>query len=337
LTKSIMENEIPRVKKYMSERKQALQISEIAEYLGVKQATAWGILELMTAFEIVQMEKRGGRNYYLLKKDYTDEEIMAMLPPEKPPHVPKPRARPMKPKPPSFKEEYLSAMEEKASSGDGLPALALLGLPQGEAFEPWTTEPKPPLEMVSALMGEEKPITPIKIRPYGTVKHLPKDYRRLSQAETRGLKDLLKGLGRCDGLEDYNTAFSKASSLEKGRYGEVIYFSLGANQWDNVRRVTIDPSISDYMVLPMIEMKRWASWNDFLADFEDKIRYSRGQYDEMLDKFLESGQNLVEITVENRDTAYVKYILKKKIMERGIMDQVKTSRVDEWIYLERIE
>ncbi|GAG76118.1 unnamed protein product, partial [marine sediment metagenome] len=267
------------------------------------------------------------------------EQIRAMLPPEKAPRIPKPR-RKRGPKPHvrrvSFKDEYLAALEERASSGDGLSALAFLSLPQEEAAETLTTEPEPPVELVSALMGEaRKPESLIKSEAFATVGLLPKNVRRLSQAETSYLKRLLKCLGGFSGLERYNTVFSKFSALEYGRYGDVFYFSIGANPWDNVRKVTVDSSISDYMVLPIIEAIRWTSWNYFLTGFNETRRYSRGKYDEMLDKFIESGHKLVEIKVENRGTAYVKQMLKRKIEERGIMDQVEASRVDEWIYLEK--
>jgi len=185
-------------------------------------------------------------------------------------------------------------------------------------------------------MGE-KPEPLINSRPFGTVGLLPKNMRRLSQAETTYLKNLLKGLGGCEGLERYNTVFSKFSALENGRYGDVLYFSMGANPWDNVRRVTVDPFISDHMVLPRLEANRWSSWNDFLTVFKETRGYSKGKYDEMLDEFMASGQRLVEITVENRGTTYVKKILKNKIEERGLTDRVEASRVDEWIYLEKVE
>jgi len=340
LVKNIIETGIPKVKQYMSETDRALQVSDVAEHLGVSDSTAFGVLDLMYAFGIVQKEKRG-RTYYFLKDVYSDEQIMAMLPPEKAPRIPRPRGRPRLPKPhvrkDSFKDEYLSALEEKASSGEGLPALAFLSLTQEEAADTLKTEPKPPVELVSALMGKEKPELLIKSESFATVKHLPKNVRLLSQAETSYLKKLLKCLGGGEGLERYNMVFSKFSALENGRYGEVLYFSLGSNPWDNVRKVTVDPSISDYMVLPSIEENRWSSWNDFLTGFKETRGYSKGKYDEMLDEFMESGHKLVEITVENRDTAYVKHMLKNKITERGLMDQVEASSVDEWIYLEKVE
>ena len=339
MVKNIIETGIPKVKQYMSERNEALQVSDIVEHLGVSGSAAFGLLDLMYAFGILEKVKRG-RTYYFLKDIYSDEQISAMLPPEKAPHIPGPRGRPRRPKPQpvrdSFKDEYLSTLEERASSGDGLPALAFLSLPQEENVETPSTEH--PLEVESDLLGEKrKPEPLIKSEPFATVKYLPKDFRRLSQAEATYLKDLLKGLGGCEGLERYNTVFSKFSALENGRYGEVFYFSMGANPWDNVLKVTVDSSISDYMVLPIIEANRWISWNDFLAGLKETRRYSKGMYDEMLDEFMESGHKLVEITVENRGTAYVKQMLKKKIEERGLMDHVEASRVDEWIYLEKVE
>ena len=336
MVKNIIETGIPKVKQYMSETGRALQVSEVAEHLGVTDGTAWGVLDLMYAFDIVQKAKRG-ITYYFLKDVYSEEQIRAMLPPEKIPRMPKPlRQRRLQPqiKKISFKDEYLSNLEERASSGVGLSALAFLGLPQEEAVE--TTSTESPVEVKPDLVEEDKPEPMIKIRPFGTVGLLPKNVRRLSKSKTSYLKRLLRCLDGCKGLERYNTVFSNFSALENGRYGEVLYFSLGSNPWDNARKVTVDSSISDYMVLPIIEANRWSSWHDFLKGLKETRRYSKGKYDEMLDNFMESGHKLVEIEIENRDISYVKNQLKKKIEERGIMDQVETSRVDEWIYLEKV-
>ena len=337
MVKNIIDTGIPKVKQYMSETGRALNVSEVAEHLGVVDATAFGLLDLMCAFEILDKVKRG-RTYYFLKDVYSDEQIRAMLPPENAPHIPRPRGRPRHPKPHrvSFKDEYLSALEERASSGDGLSALSFLSLPQEEASETPSTKPEPTVEMMSTLMIREKPEQLIKNEPFATIQYLPKNVRLLSQSETSYLKSLLKCLDGGEGLERYKTVFSKFSALENGRYGDVFYFSMGSNSWDNVRKVSVDSSISDYIVLPIIEANRWVSWNDFLVGLKETRRYSRGEYDEMLDEFIESEDKLVEIKVENRGTAYVKHVLKKKIEERGITDQIETSRVDEWIYLEKI-
>lgn len=337
MVKNIIEIGIPKVKQYMSETGRALQVSEVAEHLGVVDATAFGLLDLMCAFEILDKVKRG-RTYYFLNGIYSDEQIRAMLPPEKAPRLPRPRRQRVSKtqvRKISFKDEYLSALEERASSGDGLSALSFLSLPQEEASETPSTKPEPTVEMMSTLMIREKPEQLIKNEPFATIKYLPKNVRLLSQSETSYLKSLLKCLDGGEGLERYKTVFSKFSALENGRYGEVFYFSMGSNSWDNVRKVSVDSSISDYIVLPIIEANRWVSWNDFLAGLKETRRYSRGEYDEMLDKFIESEDKLVEIAVENRGTAYVKHMLNKKIEERGITDQVEASRVDEWIYLEK--
>jgi len=338
LVKNIIETGIPKVKQYMSETGRALNVSEVAEHLEVVNATAFGLLDLMYAYEILDKVKRG-RTYYFLKDVYSDEQIRAMLPPEKAPRLPRPRRQRVSKtqvRKISFKDEYLSDLEERASSGEGLSALAFLSLPQEETSETPSMKPEPTVEMMSTLMNREKPEQLIKNEPFATIQYLPKNVRLLSQSETSYLKRLLKCLDGGEGLERYNTVFSKFSALENGRYGEVFYFSTGSNSWDNVRKVSVDSSISDYIVLPLIEANRWVSWNDFLACFNETRRYSRGEYDEMLDKFIESEDKLVEIAVENRGTTYVKQMLKKKIEERGITDQIETSRVDEWIYLEKI-
>jgi len=268
-----------------------------------------------------------------------------MLPPTKVAkaiRVPKPLGRPIHPRPQPqdkrdrFRIEYLSTMRERAGSSEGLPALALLGLPQREAAETLTVEP--PVNVEPDLGVEEKKAEPpIISRSFGTVKHLPTDFRRLTQRETSHLKNQLRGLKGYEKIDRFNTIFTKFSALECGRYGNLFYFSMGTNPWDNVYKVTVHPSISDLIVLPNIEANRWASWNSFLMSLKETRIYSKGQYDEILDKFMESGHKLVEITVENRDAYYVKHMLKEKIEERGIMDKVNISHVDEWVYLEKVE
>ena len=294
MVKNLIETGIPKIKQYLSENNEALKVEDIAEHLEVSDSAAFGLLDLMCEFGIIGKVKRG-KNYYFLNGVYSDEQISAMLPPEKAPRLPRPRRQRVSKtqvRKISFKDEYLSDLEKRASSGKGLSALTLLSLPQEEAADTLTTEPKPPVELVSALMGEKtEPL--IKNEPFATIKYLPKNVRLLSQAETSYLKSLLKCLGGAEGLERYNMLFSKFSALEHGRYGEVFYFSMGSNPWDNVRKVSVAPSISDYIVLPIIEANRWASWNDFLAGLKETRRYSRGDYDEMLDAFIESGDKLV--------------------------------------------
>lgn len=349
--KDRFEETILKVKQLMSEKGGPLQVVEIAEHIGVTKSSAYGILDLMEAFGVIQTVKRG-KNYYFLKGAYSDEQISAMLPPKKAAkavrvpkaiRVPKPIGRSIHPRPQpkdrrdSFRDEYLSDLRERAGSGEGLSALALLRLPQEWAAEAPTTEPKPHVEMVLALMGENKVDSPIRSRAFGTVKQLPKDYRRLTKGETSHLKNQLRGLDGYEKIERLNTAFAKFSALECGRYGNLFYFSMGTNPWDTVRKVTVDPAISDLIMLPTIEANKWTSWNNFLTGLNETRNYSKSIYDETLDKFLESGHKLVEITVENRSANYFKNMLKKKIEERGIMDQVNVSLVYKWIYLEKVE
>ena len=113
---------------------------------------------------------------------------------------------------------------------------------------------------------------------------------------------------------------------------------MGTNPWDNVHKIKVDRHISDLMVLPVIDVNRWSSWRDFLRGLkETRITYSKGQYDRILDEFMDSGHRLVEITVEDRGASYVKHVLSRRIGERGLEKQVKASRVDEWVYLERVD
>ena len=329
MTKSILETGIPKVKQYMTETDKAYTTKDIAEYLDVTSSAAIGVLDIMIAFGIVQKESRR-KNYYFLKDVYSEEQINAMLPPKKKPRVQKIRVRPVKRKPPkSFLEKYLADLEERANSGNGLAALAILNLPQKTAETTITEpaiEPDPDIE----------PESLIKIKPFATVKHLPKEMRRLSQTETSYLKKLLKHLGGYEVMNNLNTVFAKFSAIKSGRYGDVFYFSMGSNSWNNVLKVTVDSSISNCMLLPTIEADRWLHWNDFLVDINTK-RIIRGQYDEILNKFMESGHKLVEITLENRKPIVVIQILKDKIKKRNLIDQIEVSRVEDWIYLEKVE
>ncbi len=329
MTHNLFDTVIPKVKQYMSETGKAYNAKEIAEYIGSTPSSTHGVLDLMIAFGIVQKENRR-KNYYFLKDTYSDEQINAMLPPKKIPRVHKIRGRPVKLKPSnSFLDKYLADLEERVSQDDGLPALAILGLPQKSTETPITEPTIEPEPEPSNLL--------IKIKSFATVKHLPKDVRRLSPTETRYLKNLLKHLGGYDEvMNNLNTVFAKFSAIKSGRYGDVFYFSMGSNSWNNVLKVTVDSSLSDCMMLPTVEADRWSQWNYFQENLKAKRR-KRGQYDEMLDKFIASGHKLVEITVENRKPAGVRQMLKNKINKRELVDLIEVSRVDKWIYLEKVD
>jgi len=352
--KSLHETTFPKVKKYMSESDRALTAKDVAQFLKMSISGASSVLQLMEVFKMVQKVKRG-KTYYILKDVYDDEQIEAMLPPKKVARIPKPRrartpkrrrpsSRPSPPPEDNFMEKYLSAVRSRSSSGEGLSALSVIGLsPQETAEEEIPTE-----ELLGDLdiddlgieieVEERKFGTQIKNEPFATVKYLPKDVRLLNSGETRYLKEQLKALDGYEDIEEFGTAFARFSALEYGRYGNVLYFSMGTNPWEYVKKITIDRSTSDFIVLPITDKKRWSSWNQFLMGLkETRERYGKEEYDRIIDQFMESGHSLVEMTVENRRANYVRNILRQRINERGLEEQVKASYVDEWVYLEKVE
>jgi len=333
-----------RIEKYLSERDRAQTVKEIAELLGVATTTAHGILQLMELFGTVQKVRRGRSYYYFLKGVYDDEQISAMLPPKK--VKPKPRLRtklrPRRSKlnvQEKFLEKQLSIMRAEVSSFEGPSALAMIGLTQLEMIEEDILTEELPREIEVDLEIEKRKFeTPIMNEPFGTVQHLPKDVRRLTRGQTKHLKEQLKFLDGYDKIESFKTVFAKSSAIGNKKYGNPLYFSMGTNPWDHIHKVTIDPSISDFIFLPANELKRWSSWNDFLSGLkETRIKYGKDQYDKIIDQFMEFDQKLVEITVKNRKANYVRNILNKRISERGIEEQVKASYVNEWVYLEKVE
>ncbi|MCK4697187.1 MAG: hypothetical protein KAT53_02650 [Dehalococcoidia bacterium] len=335
---------------------------DVAQFLDMSNSGASSVLQLMEVFKIVQKVKRGRNHYFVLKDVYDDEQISAMLPPERVARIriPKRRRSSSRPKrqhsgsrpslPPAedgFMEEYLSAVRLQPSSGDGLSALEMIGLSQREVAEELTQTKELPRDLdignlddlgVEIEVEERKFGDPIRKEAFATVKYLPKDVRLLNSGDARHLKNQLKALVGYEDIDGFRTVFAKFSALEYGRYGNVLYFSMGTNQWDYVKKVTIDQSISDFIVLPSIERKRWSSWNQFLIGLkETRTKYGKEEYDKIIDQFMETGHNLVEMTVENRKANYVRNILRKRISERGLEEQVKASYVDEWVYLEKVE
>ncbi len=65
---------------------------------------------------------------------------------------------------------------------------------------------------------------------------------------------------------------------------------------------------------------------------ERKVR-KRSIYDPMIDQFLESGHDLVEIEVEDKKPSYVAGMLKKRIQVRGL--ELKATAVSDVVYLEK--
>jgi len=353
---SLHETTFPKVKKYMSETDRALTAKDVAQFLEMSTSGASSVLQLMEVFKMVQKVKRG-KTYYILKDTYNDEQISAMLPPKKVARIPKPRrartpkrrrpsSRPSPPPEDNFMEEYLSAVRSQPSSGGGLSALSMIGLSQQEIAGEDT-----PIEKLSGDLDigyvddlgidieieERKFEAPIRNEAFATVKYLPKDVRLLTRGETRYLKKQLKALDGYEKIKDFSTVFARFSALEYGRYGNVLYLSMGTNPWEYVKKTTIDRSTSDFIVLPITDKKRWSSWNHFLMGLkETRERYGKEEYDRIIDQFMESGHKLVEMTVENRSANYIRNILRKRINERGLEEQVKASYVDQWIYLEKV-
>lgn len=56
-------------------------------------------------------------------------------------------------------------------------------------------------------------------------------------------------------------------------------------------------------------------------------------YDSLLDQFIESGHNLVEITIEGRKPYSFRSALMKRIAVRGL--EIEVSTVGGYVYLER--
>ena len=350
--RSHFKTESKQIEQYLSGVDRAQTAKEIAEGIGMRISAVYTLLQLMEVFGTVLKVKRGGRQYYLPPGVYDDEQISAMLPPKK--VKPKPRRRrsilrsvrrselPVRK---SFLEKHLSDMRVRAISGEGPSALAMIGLTQREpAGEEFMIEELTAYPDIELLVEEEKFETPMKFKttmksePFGTVKHLPKDVRRLTLMQIKYLHEQLKFLDGYQRISGFHTVFARSSALGKRKYGSTLYFSMGTNSWDNVRKVTIDPSISDMIVLPVIELKRWSSWNGFLMGLkETRIKYGKEQYDKIIDQFIETDHKLVEITVENRKANYVKSILNKRIGERGLEEQIKASHVNTWLYLEKVD
>ena len=170
---------------------------------------------------------------------------------------------------------------------------------------------------VDVEVEERQVETPKKIEPFATVEHLPKNARKLNLVQTKHLKEKLKGLDGYDRIERYKTAFAEFSALENGSYGNIFYFSMGTNPWERVYRVTVDDSLSLEMETPIKRLREWG----------------RSKYDPIIDQFIESRHDLVEIEVEGKKPSYVAGMLKKRIKVREL--EIKATAVSDVVYLEK--
>ena len=332
--KSSFEIMSTRVEECLSGLDKAQTTREISESLGLATSTVHGVLQLMEVFGTVQKAKRGSYHYFL-KGDYTDEQISAILPPEKVKSKSRYATARRRSGPPvqrSFLEEHLSAMRVQAGSGEGPSALAMIGLTQQEIVkEEMLTEELPRElevdleveERVDLEVEERQTETPRRIEPFATVDKLPKDARRLNLVQTRYLKEQLRGLGGYGRIEGLTTAFAEFSALENGSYGNVFYFSVGTNPWERVCRVTVDDPFSLETVKPVEKpIKR------------PRRRY-RSKYNRMIDRFMECGHDLVEIDVKGKKPSYVASRLRMRIEEREL--DIVVSSVGGFVYLENKE
>lgn len=328
-----------RIEDFLSESGRACTVNELGEALGLSKSNIHNATELMMGFGVLdRMKGRGDRVrwFYFLKDRYSVEELAEMVPKRelKVPRLRKPRrqfvpgplGRPRgKTEQELFMESYLGAIDERASTG-GLRALAILGLPD--------------IESVKTKMDSDKDYSfvPLKrssisISATLKVKELSKDMRRLSNNELNFLKKLLKRYGWYPLIENLHTGYVKAKALKAGRYGGVLHFSKGSNSWDDVVSINMDFSVSNDLLLPSNEMQRWSSWNEFNTPRKEPVL---GLYVKMLNEFIESGHQLVEITMKTRTAASARINLKYNIEKRGLQEQIEVTRVQEFVYLEKL-
>ena len=336
--RSSITTETERIKQYLAETYEAKTSSDISTYLGLSDSAVGGYLTLMIAFGTV-VKRRKGRNFFFLKDKFTEEEMAALLPPDKPKRIPRrPRrqfvpgkiGRPRnKTESQRFRDDLIADIDKRASSG-GLPALAILGLPDIEDVRSKLDLTK--IEEITPLQKKQ-----VTIRASSMVSELPKNVRRLPKTELNYLKKILQQYPWYKLIANMNTGYVKFKALKNGRYGDELYFSKGSNAWDDIIQISIDSSISGNLILPTQEISRWNQWKDFSGVPRKPRKLRSNIYGEMLDEFIESGHKLVEITIENKNPAYVRHNLYGQILIRQLQDQIHISRVEQWIYLERIE
>jgi len=67
-------------------------------------------------------------------------------------------------------------------------------------------------------------------------------------------------------------------------------------------------------------------------------RYRKGsKYDPIIDAFLGASEDLVEVNVEGRDANYLRTQLNKRIEAKDLRTEVKTSVVNNVLYLEKVK
>jgi hypothetical protein len=73
------------------------------------------------------------------------------------------------------------------------------------------------------------------------------------------------------------------------------------------------------------------------VDEKPSRSYRKGsKYDPILDEFLESDHDLVQVKAPDKEANYLRAQLKKRIDIRDLSNEVKTSVVNDIAYLEKI-
>lgn len=321
---------VPLLQKYMEENDVGLTKENASEILGVGDTIAYTILSYMNGAGIVKRHKRG-ESFYILTDVFDEGRLEEVLrksgAPELKVRVPR-RPRVIKPKRTRVEHKKPIVAIRYESESSGIPsALGILALEQ----QPVRAIPRPAPTYV-----QEVDTGIIRLEASGSIKQLGTDNRLLTRQERSHLKSYLKGFEGDEKLDRYECFFVKSSVLARGEYGNIFYVSQGTNSWDLVKRVTLDSSIFRYQPIASTEKKSWANWREFDQGLYREPRYSREEYEKILDMFIDRGDKLVEIIVEKRSAIYLRYILGNIIADRGLENEIKVSVVDEYLYLEKL-
>lgn len=333
---------VPLLKKYMEENDVALTKEKAAEIIEGSKETAYNILMYMDGAGIVKRVRRGV-SFYVLTDAIDEGRLEAVLENSGAPrkHVPLRRIR--RSSTPRIihrkmdeMEEHMASMRTRAESGEFPSALEIIGLSQEEGIP---QEEDPIVLLLDESSIEVLPKVDhgiIRIEPFGSVQNMMKGTRLLSRGEARHLRSYLRGFEGCEKVDEYRCLFVTASALKRGEYGNIFYVSHGSNSWDLVKRVKLDGSIFRYQPLSSTESKIWANWKAFDEAISHEPRYSRVEYEKILNAFIDSGNDMVEIMVRKRTPVYVSLRLKEIIADRGLEGEISVSAVGKWLYLEKV-
>jgi hypothetical protein len=212
-----------------------------------------------------------------------------------------------------------------------LPALAILGIGTEDVKPEPRAEPYPGEE----VKGPEEvgPGTPlrIKVSRLGRVGYLPRYARLLTKGDTRYLKEnYLKGMDGYGQIEKFDTFFAHIWSLEKREYGSVFYICNGApNSWKKIYMVTLLNRYGIEMNSVRFELKP-------LEEVPKGRRPGRSMYDPILEQFMESGHEIVQVTVEDKVLAAVRTTLAKRIEKKELEGKVEVGYRGGVLYLRKL-